>query len=367
MRIVWMSWKDREHPQCGGAEVVTDNILRRLSADGHEVTLLTADYKGAKLFDDINVVRGGNRFTVYFHAWLYYQKHLQDNTDLVVDEMNTIPFFARWYAGVPNVLMVHQLAREIWFYQLPWFIGWIGYVLEPVYLFLLRNQPVIAVSDSTKKDLMKYGFHDKKISIISEGIHLPVVSNLDLIDKYDQPTMLGHGAMRAMKRTLDQIRAFEIAKASIPNLRLKLSGDSGDPYGQKVLESIEGSPFKNDIEYLGRVSDEEKRELMQRCHVIAVTSVKEGWGLIVSEAASQGTPAVVYDVDGLRDSVQQNRTGIIADENTPAGLARGIVDVLSNHEKYDAFRQYGWEASKRLTFDQCYKDFSRAIAIKEVI
>ena len=365
MRIVWMSWKDRGHPQRGGAEVVTDNILRRLSADGHEVTLLTAGYAGAKPFDDINVIRRGNRFTVYFHAWRYYRKHLCDDIDVVVDEMNTIPFFARWYADAPTVLFVHQLAREIWFYQMPWFIGWIGYVLEPIYLFLLRNQPAITVSDSTKKDLMKYGLHEKNISIISEGIHLPAVPDLGPIKKYDQPTMLGHGAMRAMKRTLDQVRAFEIAKVSVPDLQLKLSGDSNDLYGQKVLEVIDDSPFRSDIEYLGRVSDDKKRELMQRSHVIAVTSVKEGWGLIVSEAASQGTPAVVYDVDGLRDSVQQNKTGIIANENTPTGLAQGIVAILGDHKRYERLRRYGWEASKRLTFDQCYHDFSRAI--KEVI
>jgi len=40
--------------------------------------------------------------------------------------------------------------------------------------------------------------------------------------------------------------------------------------------------------------------LLQKSHVLAVTSVKEGWGLVVTEANPQGTPAVVYNVDGLR-------------------------------------------------------------------
>jgi glycosyltransferase involved in cell wall biosynthesis len=365
MRIVWMSWKDREHPLRGGAEVVADNILRRLVADGHSVTLLTADYAGAKPFDDMSVVRQGNRFTVYYHAWRHYQKHLRGQTDLVIDEMNTIPFFARWHAGAPTVLFVHQLARQIWFYQLPWFVGWIGYLAEPLYLYLLRKQPVITVSDSTKKDLMKYGFNDETIHIISEGIHLKRLRGMSSVKKFKQPTMLSHGTIRAMKRTLDQVKAFEIAKSTIPTLQLKISGDSNDPYGQEVLSYAARSPFAGDIEYMGRVSDEQKLELMQRSHFIAVTSVKEGWGLIVSEAASQGTPSVVYNVDGLRDSVQHNRTGVIVDDNTPAGLARGIQTLLGSPRKYEELRRSGWMASGKLTFKRCYQDFLSAV--KEII
>jgi len=365
MRIVWMSWKDREHPLRGGAEVVTDNILRRLINDGHQVTLVTADYAGAKPFDDIPVFRAGNRFTVYWKAWQYYRKHLYGKADLVIDEMNTIPFFAKWYAGVPTVLMVHQLARVIWFYQLPWFIGWVGYVLEPVYLFLLSNQPAITVSESTKKDLERYGFRGEKIRIISEGIHIERLKNLNSTKKYRQPTMLSLGAMRAMKRTLDQVKAFEIAKSFVPNLRLKISGDSNDPYGQKVLAAIESSPYADDIEYLGRVSDAKKLELMRKSHFIAVTSVKEGWGLIVSEAASQGTPAVVYDIDGLRDSVQAGRTGLVATQSNPRSLAVAIAELLADPNEYERLRREAWEASKTLTFDRCYADFQRAI--KELI
>jgi glycosyltransferase involved in cell wall biosynthesis len=212
---------------------------------------------------------------------------------------------------------------------------------------------------------VKYGFHESNVQIISEGIHLQRVSDLAAIKKYNQPTMLSHGALRAMKRTLDQVKAFEIAKATFPNLQLKISGDGNDPYGREVLDAIQKSPYASDIEYLGRVSDEMKLELMQRSHFITVTSVKEGWGLIVSEAASQGTPAIVYDIDGLRDSVQHDQTGIIVDENTPDGLAKGIKTILNNPTKYEELRRSGWQSSERLTFDQCYQDFNQAV--KELI
>jgi len=361
MHIVWCSWKTKGHPQAGGAEVVTGHILKRLVADGHEVTLLTAGYPNApESIDGVKIVPRGNRFSVYYHAWRYYRKHLHGTADLVVDEMNTIPFFAGWYANTRSVMMVHQLARVIWFYQLPWFVGWVGYLAEPVYLWLLRKQPVITVSESTKKDLMRYGFQVENIRIISEGVELPQVP-LNKIKKYDRPTMLSHGAQRAMKRTLDQVKAFEIAKQTIPDLQLKISGDGNDPYGEKLINYVEHSKYRDDIEYLGRVSPEKRLELMQRSHVITVTSIKEGWGLIVSEAASQGTPATVYDVDGLRDSVVSGVTGMVSKQNTPAALAESVVDILADKQRYIAMQRAGQAMTKPMTFDRCYQDFLYAI------
>jgi glycosyltransferase involved in cell wall biosynthesis len=145
---------------------------------------------------------------------------------------------------------------------------------------------------------------------------------------------LSLGAMRAMKRTVDQIKAFEIAKAVVPDLQLKIAGKSDGEYGQKVMMEIANSPYGDDIEYLGKVSQKEKIQLMQKAHVILQTAVQEGWGLTVTEAASQGTPAVVYDVNGLRDSVKHYRTGLITDPS-PSSLAYGIVKILTHPELYD--------------------------------
>jgi len=91
--------------------------------------------------------------------------------------------------------------------------------------------------------------------------------------------------------------------------------------------------------------------------VLAVTSVKEGWGLVVTEANSQGTPAVVYNVDGLRDSVRHNHTGIICRKNNPDELARQINRLLTNTSKYQQIRRRAWQWSRLINFRQSYQDF----------
>src|SRR6185369_1248424 len=190
------------------------------------------------------------------------------------------------------------------------------YLIEPLATRLLGRSgtSLITVSASTRRELESYGFAADKAHVISEGIELTPLYMLESAYKFARPTVLSLGGMRAMKRTLHQIQAFEIAKKRLPELQLKIAGDASGPYGQQVLQYIANSPYAADIEYLGKVSWQEKMQLMRSCHVITVSSVKEGWGLIVTEAASQGTPAVVYNVPGLRDSVRHNQTGIVTAE-----------------------------------------------------
>ncbi len=366
MRILWFTWKDMQNPLAGGAEVVNEELAKKLAADDHEVIFLVGGFAGGaqeESRDGFKIIRVGGRFSVYWHAYRYYKKHCQGWADLVIDEVNTIPFLAKFYVKEKNILFIHQLAREIWFYQMFFPASVIGYLIEPLYLKLLSDKETITISDSTKNDLQKYGFKPESIHIISEGIQLTPVSDLETIKKYEAPTLLSLGAIRPMKKTLEIVKAFEFAKKTVPNLKLILAGDTSGAYGATVLHHINHSPYKNDIEILGKISTEKKLEVMQKSHVIAATSVKEGWGLIVTEANSQGTPAVVYNVDGLRDSVRHGKTGLVTTENTPQALALNITNLFTSPTEYDTLRHNAWEWSKEITFDKAYRDFKSILNI----
>lgn len=361
-KILWFTWKDKKHPQAGGAEIVNEELAKRLIKDGYEVKFIVGGWPGSVAQEIINgyeVIRLGGRWTSYWYAYRYYKKHLKGWADLVIDEINTVPFFAKFYVKEKNILFIHQLCREIWFYQMFFPLNWIGYIIEPIYLRLLNDRKVITISNSTKQELQKLGFQD--IQIISEGIEIEPVDNLDTITKYPNPTILSLGSIRAMKRTKDILQAYNLAKQSIPNLELIIAGDSNDPYGQEFLQEIQKSEYKKGIQYLGKVSKQKKIELMQKSHIILVTSVKEGWGLIVTEANSQGTPAIVYDVDGLRDSVIHNQTGLVCTTNTPNNLAQNIAKLFSDQKLYAKLRQEGHKFSQTITFEQSYRDFIKII------
>ncbi len=364
MNILWFTWKDNKHPLAGGAEVVNEELAKRLVKDGHNVKLIVGGFKDGKsqeVIDSYEVIRLGGRISVYYKTWRYYKKNLQGWADLVIDEVNTMPFFAKFYVKEKNILFVHMLCRKIWFYQLPFPLSLAGFVIEPLYLRLLNDRRVITVSESTKRDLRRNGFKPKNIQIISEGINISTVKDLKTIKKYKLPTVLSHGAIRPMKRTLDQVKAFEIAKKTIPNLMMKISGESTGKYGQKVLRYIAKSTYATDIEYFGKTTQAKKIELMQKSHFILVTSVKEGWGLIVTEANSQGTPAIVYETDGLRDSVRNNKTGYICENSNLQGLAAKIEIALTDPNKYKNLCKNAWRFSKTNTFENSYKEFKKVL------
>ncbi len=327
-----------DHPEAGGAELVNEELAKKLVLEGHEVKFIVGGWPNCENKVERNgyeIVRLGNRYTVYVKAFNYYRKKLKNWGDLVIDECNTIPFFAKFYVNCKTVFIIQQLAREVWFYQMPLPISIIGYLLEPFYLKLFKDQKTFTFAESTKNDLIKLGFKNELIKIISESYTIKPVNNINKVPKPTNPTILYFSAFRAMKRPNHVIKAFTIAKQRIKNLKLIVVGDGAGRYAQHVKKMIINAPNSNDIEYLGSVYEEDlKRKVMQSAHFICCTSVREGWGIIISEAGSQGTPAIVYDIHGLRDAVGNGKAGIIVYQNSPEGMAESIISSFKNFDKY---------------------------------
>jgi len=369
MNVLWLAWKDPGHPEAGGAELVAHELCQRLIRDGHTVTLLTCGYGDARVIESRNgveIIRIGKGRSLHpFQALTYYLLFLRGRYDVLIEEVNGgAPYFSVLFEKKAHKFMLyHQLARINWLYEMKAPLSYLGYhLLVPAATKLVSRArtPVITVSESTRGVLADYGFEPERIHIISEGLAIEPLKSLEEVRKFTKPTLLSLGSMRAMKRTMDHIAAFEHAKRDLPNLQLKVAGDASGMYGQKVLARVKSSRFAGDIEYLGRVSREEKVTLMRRAHLILQTAVEEGWGLTITEAASQGTPAVAYDVCGLRDSVKDGKTGILTPED-PRSLGKGVVKLLGDANYYERLRRAAWQWSRRITFDQSYKDFRNIV------
>lgn len=124
------------------------------------------------------------------------------------------------------------------------------------------------------------------------------------------------GRLSANKRPDHAIQAFQLAKKSLPEAKMWVVGDG--PM-RKALERKAGP----DITFFGRVSTAERERMLAEATCIVVTSVREGWGLVVTEAAEMGTPAIAYDVPGLRDSVLAAGGNLV--EPSPQRLASELV------------------------------------------
>lgn len=319
MRILVLSWKDMAHPASGGAEVYTAQISREWALAGHEVTWFCAAVRGQpaeQIVDGVRIVRGGSRFGVFSAARTWYLRQGQGRFDVILDEVNTRPFLSpRWAGATPVVALIFQVCKEIWSFEMSAPVALLGrHVLEPHWLRLYRDVPTLTISESSRDSLAEYGL--RRIAIVPVGV--PDLKRPD-VQRENRPTVLFVGRLSDNKRPAAAIEAFRLLREQLPAAQLWVVGD-----GPQRAE-LEGA-LPDGVTFHGRVDEDTKHQLMARAHVLVVTSVREGWGLVVDEAAAMGTPAIAYDVAGLRDSVAPAR-GVLV-EPTPAALCAALVELL---------------------------------------
>jgi glycosyltransferase involved in cell wall biosynthesis len=244
-------------------------------------------------------------------------------------------------------MLIFQLAREVWWYESPFPISAIGYAIEPVYLRGYRHTPVITISRSTEQDLRKLGFKGP-ITVIPIGID-EVASSQHT--KAPSPTFLYVGRLAPSKRIAHMVRALAQFRQARGVGRLWLAGTGSGRYQRSLAELARHLNVEDSVIFLGRVSEQEKRRLMSEAHALLMTSVREGWGLVVTEASACGTPAVVYDVPGLRDSVRNESTGLVVPPH-PSSLFEAMVRVTSDRGLYDRLVAEGQRWSRTFSFDE---------------
>lgn len=353
MKILILSWRDIKSPFSGGAEAFTYENAKRWVKWGHEVTWFTSDFGDCvkdETIEGIKIIRRGTEVSVHYQFFRQYKKFFKDKFDLVIDQINTIPFLTPLYVKEKKVALIFQLARGVWFYETFFPLSLLGFIAEYLYLKIYRNTPVMTISESTKQDLLNLRF-SKEIAILPVGI--PFKPLEQLCDKESDPTLIFVGRLRKSKRIHHIIEAVHLVKNKFPNIRLRIVGSGGKPNYRKKLDNlIIKYNLQDNVLFYGYIDEQTKLNLVKQSYAIVVTSVREGWGLVVSEANALSVPAVGYDVPGIRDSVINGKTGLLTRQNNPQSLARAIVDLLSEKDSYLKMCENALEFSKEFSWDK---------------
>jgi glycosyltransferase involved in cell wall biosynthesis len=344
MRILWFNWRDIKHPEAGGAEVLTHEIMRRLVQRGHEMTLFCPNVQGRQseeVLDGVRIVRNGGKYTVYRKGRSYFRKH-HEKYDFIIDEVNPRPFLNTKVLGEkPGLVLFHQFIREEWQYETPFPLSYFCKIYENRWLLPYKQTLTLTVSESSKTDLENIGFSNVKV--IPMGIS---VKQLDKIkEKEEDPTVTFIGRLKRHKLPDHAIRAFMIIKKKIPSARMWIIGDGYMLNELKLLGA-------EDVTFFGRTSNESKYDLLARSQLVLMPSIREGWGLIVSESNAMGTPVIAYDVNGLRDSVVHGTNGLLVQSNTPESLAESALEVLTDRNVLENLSNKALEHSKQFSWDK---------------
>lgn len=355
LRILIFNWRDVTHPQAGGAERYVHEIGKRL-AKKHEVTLFCGRYPGApkrEEIEGIEVVRGGGKYTTYVHAATTYLVKFRGDYDIVVDSINGVPFFTPVYTRKPVVAVVHHVVGwRIFRRELPFPLAVLGYLAERSVPRLYRNRAFVTVSKSSKEELLKFGIDERIVTVIPNGVDLKPTTG----KKSNRPSIVYLGRIKRYKRVDHVLRAFGIVKRNVPDAELIVAG-RGDYRDLLKLANDLGI----EVRFLGEVDEATKRDVLSKAWVYVIASTKEGWGISVIEANACGTPAIAYDVPGLRDSVRHGFNGLLVEDGNVKALADAIVKVLEDEGLRGRLSRNAIRWAKRFSWDRSAEKFERLI------
>ncbi len=311
LSVVLLNWRDMNHPEAGGSEKYLSEVATGLAARGHRVTIRTAAYPGAlplETVDGVRYVRRGGRYTVYLRslAALAVGRH---RADVVVDVQNGVPFLSPLVrSGSPVVNLVHHVHREQWGVVFGPRVARAGWVLESkVAPRVYGRSRYVAVSESTRKELAGLGVDRARITVIHNGTD--AVADEDAT-RTPRPVVMVLGRLVPQKRVEIAMHAVRDLAADRPGLQLWVVGSGyWDTELHRVADEL---GIRDRVTFTGHVSEAEKHRLLAEAWVLALPSLKEGWGLVVVEAGVHGTPTVAFaDAGGLNNSVLDGETGVI--------------------------------------------------------
>ena len=162
-----------------------------------------------------------------------------------------------------------------------------------------RKNLFLTVSPSTAEALERMGVGPDRIRQICNGVVQPD----PLTARSPDPLFLALGRLTDYKRLDLLLRLWDRVRHVVGG-KLVIAGDGPE---RARLEAQAGPG----VVFTGRVSEQEKHRLLCSAWLLMHPALIEGWGIVVSEAAIRGTPAVAFDVPGLRDSVMHDETGML--------------------------------------------------------
>lgn len=352
MKILVINWRDIKNPLAGGAEVYFQEIFKRIAAAGHTVNLLCVKFPGAsesETIDNIEIRRIGGANTFNFAVYRQLKDIVeQENYDIVIDDLNKIPFFSPWYTKKPVLVMMMHLFRSSIFKEVFFPFGAYVYLSESFIPLCYKNQLFVALSESSKKDLLKFGIDEHRIVVVPPGTD--TIKFRPDFSKKGEKLIVHVGRLKKYKSADHLILAAKLLTEKHKDFKVMILGDGDDLPRLKELNTKLG--MEEIVHFTGFIPESEKIEIYQKAAILVENSVKEGWGLIVMEANACGTPVVASKVPGLVDSVIENKTGFFYEYGNIQELAQKIEKLLNDEALRNEMGKNGIEWANQLTWDK---------------
>ena len=231
---------------------------------------------------------------------------------------------------------------------------WIESTLAP---WFYRGHEYVTVSDATRTELISHGVEPRDISVVHNGTDAIAPSDKG---RDVDPRILVLGRLVPHKRVEHVLAAGARLRAKHPRLSIAVVGDGW--WADELKAAARRCGVEDIVEFTGHVTEDDKARQIDRAWVLALPSLKEGWGLVVMEAASRGVPAVAYaDAGGVVESISDGVTGILVDGHVEA-FTSALDTILSDARLRDAMGGAAQQRAQEYSWDDSAQRFEEVLA-----
>jgi len=361
VRILVLNWRCTKNPLAGGAEVYFQEVFSRLVGRGHSVTLLSERFPGSQpedAIEGIRVIRAGGSLTFNFTAGRMVGPLAESlNADVVIDDLNKIPFYSPWHTRRPVLaILMHLFRGSIFRETLPPMAAYV-WLAETMIPLAYKRCRFAVLSESSRHDTARIGIDPGRITVIPPGTDFGRFSPDASVPR--EPIVLHVGRLKRYKATDHLLQAARLLKDRGVGLTTVIVGDGDDRPRLEALAQKLG--LGTEVRFTGFIPEADKVRWYRRAAVLAENSVKEGWGLIVMEANACGTPVVVANSPGLRDSSRDGVNGLVYEYGDVPALAEKLERLLSDETLRARLGQQAIEWSRKWTWDGAADAMERVI------
>ena len=302
--------------------------------------------------DGYTVVRRSGRYQVFGTGPYDIVRGRLGALDGLVEIWNGMPFFSpvwgRFGVPLPRVTWLHHVHAEMWQMVLGPRLAAIGDTIESkIAPRIYRRTRIVTLSESSRCEIVAMlGMRPSRVSVVHPGID-PSYSPGS--EKSPTPLIVAVGRLVPVKRFDRLIRGVADMHERRSDVECLIVGEGVERDGLERLRHELGADSY--IHLPGRLASADLVDSYRRAWVVASTSVREGWGMTVSEAAACGTPAVASRIAGHRDAVIEGQTGFLA--STRAEMVRHLEAIVSDEglrerlakAALDRAAELSWEAT----------------------
>ena len=343
------------YPLPGGVNEHVRYLYEGLRARGHDVRIITSSH-GLQRASEGDVIRLGKGFSVPTNGSVgtitLSPRYLSQVGAMLDHERFDLLHFHEPFVPFLSPIVLRR-SRSVNIATFHAFGGWsaayeFGRRVMGGYASRLHGR--IAVSAAARHFIDRYFEGDYKV--IPNGVDVTRFQRAVPIARWQDGTanLLFVGRHEPRKGLLDLLRAYRILRKTGCRCRLLVVGTG--PQEREARRYVLTHRLGG-VEFLGRVSDEEKAQLFRTADVfLAPATGKESFGIVLLEAMAAGAPIVASDIHGYKGVLRRGEQGLLVPPREPKALAAATARLLADPALRATMSQSGRARAEEFSWDR---------------